>query len=115
DFSGTFPVLNIELPPGMTGIDPSQMMVTGSVFRNDYQRAEIQQFQVGGEFQFENYSKLNFGVSHTDYRNRSAFTNVQLDTWGGATSADDYPDSVWPIAHMGDFFDQFGGADDPNF
>ena len=115
DFSGEFPILTLELPPGMTAIDPSMMMVTGSVFRNDYQRAEIQQFQVGGEFQFENYSKLNFGVASTEYKNRSAFTNVQLDTWGGATSAADYPDEVWPIAHMGDYFSEFGGANDPNF
>jgi TonB-dependent receptor len=115
DFSGEFPILQLDLPPGMTAIDPAQMMVTGSVFRNDYQRAEIEQYQAGGDFQFENLSRLKFGVSSTDYRNRSAFSNVQLDTWGGATSPDDYPDGLFRVANFGDYFDQFSGADDPNF
>ncbi|TWH99980.1 TonB-dependent receptor [Luteimonas cucumeris] len=112
DFSGDFPVLTMLLPAGVTAIDPAQMLVTGSVFRNDFQEAEIDQLQAGGQFQFENYSKLDFGVATTDYENRSAFTNVQLDTWGGATSADDYPDSVWPLQHMGSYFD---GSGDPRF
>jgi len=116
DFSGDFPILTLDLPPGMTAIDPALMQVTGSVFRNDYQKAKIKQFQVAGEFQFENYSKLNFGVASTDYRNRSAFTNVQLDTWGGNVPAGPaaYPDDAFPLAHMGDYFD-FSGADNPNF
>jgi len=115
DFSGDFPILTLVLPAGMSAIDPSMMMVSGSVFSNNYNRAEIEQFQGSGEFVFENYSKLNFGVASTTYHNRSAFSNVQLDTWGGATSAADYPDEVWPLAHMGRYFDQFGGASDPRF
>ena len=117
DFSGEFPVLTLDLPAGMTAIDPSLMQVTGSVFRNDYQKAEIEQFQASGEFEFENYSKLDFGIASTDYHNRSAFTNVQLDTWGGNLPANGpaaYPDDAFHAYHMGDFFD-FSGADDPDF
>ncbi|MGO4779064.1 TonB-dependent receptor, partial [Lysobacter sp. 2RAB21] len=65
DFSRDFPVLTLHLPAGMTAIDPAQMLVTGSVFRNDRQRAEIEQFQASGEYQFQDYSKLNFGVAST--------------------------------------------------
>ncbi|WP_046658123.1 TonB-dependent receptor [Lysobacter capsici] len=115
DFSRDFPVLTLHLPAGMTAIDPAQMLVAGSVFRNDMHRAEIDQFQANGEFEFQNYSKLNFGVASTDYENRSAFTNVQLDTWGGATSVNDYPDSVWQLQHMGDFFNGASGSRDPKF
>jgi TonB-dependent receptor len=119
DMSGDFPIMTLDLPPGMSAIDPSQMEATGSVFRNDYQKATIKQLQVGGEFVFEDYSKLNFGVSSTDYKNRSAFTNVQLDTWGGNVHAEGgpalYPDDAFPIANMGDYFSQFGGANSPNF
>ncbi|HEY0332524.1 MAG TPA: TonB-dependent receptor [Stenotrophomonas sp.] len=115
DFSGDFPILTVLLPAGMTAIDPSQMLVTGSVFSNNYNRAEIEQFQGSGEFVFENFSKLNFGVGSTTYHNRSAFTNVQLDTWGGATSSADYPDNVWPLEHMGQYFDQLSGHNDPAF
>ena len=116
DMSGDFPILSLDLPPGMTEIDPSMMQATGSVFRNDYQKAKIKQGQISGQFQFEDYSKLNFGVSSTDYKNRSAFTNVQLDTWGGNVpdGAAAYDDSLFKLAHMGDYFD-YGGANSPNF
>jgi TonB-dependent receptor len=117
DFSGEFPILTLELPPGMTAIDPAMMQATGSVFSKDYQKATIEQIQASGEFTFENFSTLRFGVANTDYRNRSAFTNVQLDTWGGnvAEGPAAYPDSAFPIAYMGDFFSEFSGASSPAF
>ncbi|MEE7546738.1 TonB-dependent receptor [Xanthomonas sp. Kuri4-1] len=115
NFSGRFPTLNVQLPPGMEQIDPSYMQVTGSSFRNSYMKSEIKQLQASGDFQFENYSKLDFGVSSTDVNNRSAYSVVQLDTWGGATSPDDYPDGVWQLDHMGQYFDQFKGHGDPGF
>ncbi|SEM17322.1 TonB-dependent receptor [Pseudoxanthomonas sp. GM95] len=115
DFSGDFPILNVQLPPGMTQIDPAAMLVTGSSFRNSYMKSEINQFQVSGDYTMENYSRLDFGVGSTDVKNRSAYSVVQLDTWGGATSAADYPDSVWHLDHMGQYFDQFSGHNDPNF
>ncbi|RZZ83178.1 TonB-dependent receptor [Pseudoxanthomonas winnipegensis] len=116
DMSGDFPILMLNLPPGMSEIDPSMMQATGSVFRNDYQKAKIKQGQLSGQFQFEDYSKLNFGVSSTEYKNRSAFTNVQLDTWGGNVPAGPgaYDDSLFKLAHMGDYFDG-GGANSPAF
>ena len=40
---------------------------------------------------------------------------MQLDTWGGATSAADYPDSLWQLDHMGRYFDQFSGHNSSNF
>ncbi|HBK56457.1 MAG TPA: TonB-dependent receptor [Xanthomonadales bacterium] len=115
DYSRPFPVLTVELPPGMTQIDPSRMLVTGSTFRNSFMKSEVEQLQLRGDIQFEDYSRLDFGVSATDVRNRSAFSNVQLDTWGGATSADDFPDDIWQRDNIGRYFDQFSGHDDPNF
>ncbi len=116
DMSGDFPILTVDLPAGMTAIDPAMMQATGSVFRNDYQKATIKQGQISGKFDFENYSTLNFGVGSTDYKNRSAFTNVQLDTWGGNVPAGPgaYDDALFPLAHMGDYFD-YSGANSPNF
>jgi TonB-dependent receptor len=115
DFSGEFPVLNVQLPPGMSQIDPAAMLVTGSTFRNSYMKSQVEQFQLYGDYEFEDYSRLDFGVSGTEVGNRSAFSNVQLDTWGGATNTGDYPDDFWQLAHMGDYFDAFGGANDPRF
>ena len=115
DFSRPFPVLNVALPAGLSQIDPAGMLVTGSSFRNSYMKAEVEQLQARGSFEFEDYSQLDFGVTTTDVNNRSAFSNVQLDTWGGATSPDDYPDGVWQLDNMGRYFDQFGGHNDPAF
>lgn len=115
DFSGEFPILNVQLPPGMATIDPSRMLVTGSTFRNSYMKSQVEQLQLDGDFVFENYSRLDFGVAATEVNNRSAFANVQNDTWGGATSAADYPDDVWQLDHMGNYFDQFAGHDSPEF
>lgn len=115
DFSGDFPVLNVQLPAGQTAIDPSQMLVTGSSFRNSYMKSTVDQAQLTGNFTFQDYSRLDFGVGQTNVKNRSAYSNVQLDTWGGATSPADYPDSVWHLDNMGKYFDQFSGHNNPNF
>jgi TonB-dependent receptor len=115
DFSRDFPILNVQLPPGMNQIDASQMLVTGSTFRNSYMKSEVEQVQLDGDFTFENYSRLDFGVAATEVNNRSAFSNVQQDTWGGATSPADYPDDVWRLDYIGNYFDQFAGHDSPNF
>ena len=115
DFSRDFPVLNVTLPAGQTAIDPSRMLVTGSAFRNSYMKSEVEQLQVSGEFKFEGFSRLDFGLAATEVDNRSAFSNVQLDTWGGATSAADYPDSVWQFDEIGQYFSSFSGSNDSNF
>lgn len=115
DFSRPFPVLNVALPAGLSQIDPAGMLVTGSSFRNSFMKAEVEQLQTRGKFEFEDYSQLDFGVSATDVSNRSAFSNVQLDNWGGSTSPADYPDGIWQLDNMGRYFDQFGGHNDPAF
>ena len=61
------------------------MQVTGSSFRNSYMLAEIQQGRLDGHFDINEASRLDFGVAMTEVNNRSAFSNVQQDSWGGAT------------------------------
>ncbi len=115
DYSGVFPVMNIQFPPGLTQTPASAMLVTGSSFRNSYMKDTNDQLQLSGNFTFQDYSRLDFGVGQLNAKNRSAFSNVQLDSWGGATSAADYPDSVWTPANMASYFGQFSGASSPNF
>ncbi|HSM11920.1 MAG TPA: TonB-dependent receptor, partial [Lysobacter sp.] len=115
DFSGDLPILNVQLPPGMATIDPAAMLVTGSSFRNSYMKSQVEQLQLDGDFVFGDYSRLDFGVAATEVNNRSAFANVQLDTWGGATSPADYPDDVWRPDNIGNYFGQFSGHDSSNF
>jgi len=110
DFSHDFPVMSVVLPPGQTGIDASQMQVTGSSFRNSYMKMKIQQTQLGGNFNFLENSRLDFGVGATNVDNRSAFANVQADTWGGASNPGDYPDDVWRADTVRQYFDNIGGS-----
>ena len=113
DFSKDFPVLSVALPAGQSGIAASQMMVTGSSFRNSLMKSEIQQARLEGHFDFSENSKLNFGVGTTEVDNRSAFSNVQADTWGGATNAGDYPDDVWKMDSVRHYFDNLDGSSNP--
>ncbi len=120
DLSGDFPVLNVALPDGQDGIDASQMLQTGRSFRNSFMRMEIQQARISGDLVFKDDSSLDFGVVATDVKNRSAFSNVQTDTWGGFGTPEDYPDAAWgspqsvsalfdnvPISNNATLFDQF--------
>ncbi len=109
DFSKDFPVLGIQ----GSAIDASLMQVTGSSFRNSYMKAAVDQAQVMGKLKFEDTSSLDFGVSATKVDNRSAFSNVQRDTWGGATSPDDYPDSVWHADTLAKYFGSIDGSRNP--
>lgn len=114
DFSRDFPVISVELPDGMTAIDPSRTEVTGSSFRNSYMKTEIQQAQLSGNLEFFEDSRLDFGVALTDLKNRSAYSNVQRDTWGGATDPSDYPDDVWRADSVRRYFDNISGSGNPS-
>jgi len=114
DFSADFPVMSVVLPAGQAGIDASQMLVTGSSFRNSYMLAEIQQGRLDGHFDIQEGSRLDFGVAMTEVNNRSAFSNVQQDSWGGAGTVADYPDELWRHDTVRHYFDNIGGSGNPN-
>ncbi|MBL8264237.1 MAG: TonB-dependent receptor [Xanthomonadaceae bacterium] len=118
DFSRPFPILTVALPPGQTDIDAAQMQVTGSSFRNSYMRAEVDQLQLSGDWAFGEASQLDFGVASTEVRNRSAFSVVQNDTWGGNVTPNGflaYPDSLWRRDSMRNYFQSFGNSRDPRW
>src|SRR5258706_4356568 len=93
-FTHDFPVLRIDLPPLKGVIDPAYAEVTGSSFRNSYTKAEVQQEQLKGDWKFAEKSRLDFGVSLTDVKNRSAFSNNEQDNWGGPCEPRTYSDSA---------------------
>jgi TonB-dependent receptor len=109
DFSNKFPVLSIE----GSKIDAALQQVTGSSFRNSYMKSGVDQAQVSGIFKFEDSSRLDFGLAATQVDNRSAFSNVQRDTWGGASSPADYPDSVWQADSIAKYFRNIPGSGNP--
>ena len=109
DFSQDFPVLSME------GVDFSKagQQVTGSNFNNSYMRGEVEQTQVKGAWKVFEASELKFGAGATKVDNRSAFSNNQRDTWGGATKAADYPSNVWHKDTIRQYFDKIDGSDNP--
>jgi TonB-dependent receptor len=109
NFSQDFPVLSIA---GANYLAAPQQ-VTGSNFNNSYMKATIDQTQVKGKLQIMEASNLNFGLSATKVDNRSAFSNNQRDTWGGATSPADYPASVWHADTIRQYFDKISGSNSP--
>ncbi|WP_088330074.1 TonB-dependent receptor [Lacimicrobium sp. SS2-24] len=113
-FDQDLPVLEIVYPDGYTALDPQDIRIAGSSFRNSYMRSEIDQYQVKGRYTFDEgvLSSINFGVGQTDVDNRSAFSNVQRDTWGGVGEAGDFDSSFWPIESVADRFD-VPGSDHP--
>ncbi|WP_149196559.1 TonB-dependent receptor [Luteimonas suaedae] len=115
DFSHDFPVLTVGYPDGVAQVDPSRALVTGSVFHNSRTRSDLEQGQINGRFEFGDYSGLDFGVSSTEVENRTAYGFMQRDTWGGVGSPADYPDDLWQLDGMGDYFESFGSHDDPRF
>jgi TonB-dependent receptor len=109
DFTKDFPVMSI------TGgdVDPSKMLVTGSAFRNSYMLSKVDQMQVRGTFKLDEDSGLNFGLGTTKVDNRSAFANMQQDSWGGVGKPSDYADSAWRKDTVRQYFSKISGSDNP--
>jgi TonB-dependent receptor len=106
DFTHDFPVLSI------VGADfaKAPQQVTGSVFQNGYMKGEVEQTQLKGGLRILEASNLNFGLAATKVENRSAFSNQQRDTWGGATKPSDYPSSVWHADTLRQYFSKLDGS-----
>jgi TonB-dependent receptor len=115
DFSGDFPILNVVLPAGRTQVDPSDAVVTGSVFQASYNRSEVKQVQAKGSFEFNEHSGLDFGIGATEVQNRTAAAVNQQNNWGGLGTAASYADDIWTGDDMGGYFDLMTGHDDPRF
>jgi TonB-dependent receptor len=115
DFSGDFPILNVVLPTGRTQVEPSDAVVTGSVFQSSFNRSEVQQIQANGRWDFQENSGLDFGVAATEVQNRTAAAVMQQNNWGGLGSPDDYDDSIWSGDNMGGYFDLMSGHNDSRF
>ena len=110
DFTNDFPVLSIYNSPS----DASLMRVTGSSFRNSYMKAEVEQAQLKGGFKITDDSRLDFGVGLNKVNNRSAYSDVTDNDWGGTQSKNsDYPDNVWRPDTIRPYFSKISGSSSP--
>ena len=106
DFTHDFPVMSLA----DTARDASLQQVTGSSFRNSYMKSSVDQLQLKGNWEATEQSSVDFGLNVTHVKNRTAYANVQQDSWGGATSAADYPDSIWHPDTLSKYFSRMSGS-----
>jgi TonB-dependent receptor len=110
DFSQDFPVLSIK---GADYVKAPQQ-VTGSNFQNGYMKSKVEQAQFKGRLRMLESSNLNFGLGAINVDYRSALSNNQRDSWGGATKPSDYAASLWHPDTVRQYFDQISGSGNPN-
>jgi len=115
DFSGKLPILSFKMAPGIVQLEPEHGVLGLSGFRSAYQSSEVKQFSISGSFRFQGYQALDFGAASTEVFNRSADSaNNNFESTGVGTAAD-YDDDLWIGDHIGRYFKQFKGYNDPNF
>jgi len=118
--AGEMPVLILDVLNGAggTGLRTEDLQVSGSFFRNSQMKHEIDQVQLDGEWEFNDAMRLQFGVARTESDYRSAFSNVQRETWGGLGEAGDIPAEFFSRETILDRFDGSYGEtsqEDMNF
>jgi TonB-dependent receptor len=106
DFTHKLPVLS--MPAANLTAQPIQ--AAGSWFHNSYELATINQVQASGSIQLMEASNLNFGLGLTNADNRSTFSNVQNNTWSGATKASDYPAGLFQANNLSEYFNKIPGS-----
>ena len=109
-FGEDLPVLELTLGDPLS---PDDMIVTGSVFTNNYSKMGIEQGELGGAFTFDAgfVESIDFGVQLTEVNNRSAGSVVQRDAWGGVSQPGAIADLLTP-ASAEDAFDEVSGGGD---
>ncbi len=101
DFTTKMPVISVEMYPG-ADITAANIRPAGNAFRNAYMRDEINEFSFRGGYDFDSsfIDSLDFGVTYTENKVRSAFGVIQNDTWGGTLSAADTPNDLYSIRDL---------------
>ncbi len=109
-FNGAFPVLELGLSDPLS---PDDMIVTGSVFTNNYSRMDIDQLELSGNYGFDSgfVESIDFGVQLTEIDNRATSSVVQRDAWGGVTQVGAIADLMTPASASSAFDEMSGGTD----
>jgi TonB-dependent receptor len=114
-FDSYLPVLSYAMHPGIDPLDTSLITPTGNAFRNAYFKDKIDQAQLSGRYEHDRgfLDSIDFGVSYTENKVRSAYGFIQNETWSGAGPASDIPDDIFDLVTLPDKFEGLDGADDP--
>jgi len=114
DFTTGLPVISVGTYPG-SGITAANIRPAGNAFRNAYMRDRINEatFRAGYDFDDSLIESLDFGVTYTDNKVRSAYGFLQNDTWGGTLTAAQTPDDIYTLTNLPGRLSGVNGARDP--
>ncbi len=114
DYTTPMPVISVEMFPG-SEIDAKNIRPAGNAFRNAFMRDEINEIALRGGYDFDSsfIESLDFGMTYTENKVRTAFGVIQNDTWGGTLSAADTPDDLYAIANLPKGLKGVEGSQDP--
>ncbi len=103
EFTTEMPVISFALNPGLS-LAASNIRPAGNSFRNAYMLDTINEVSLRGGYDFESdfIDSLDFGVTYTENKVRSAFGVIQNDSWGGTLSAADTPDALYTLTGLPD-------------
>lgn len=114
DFTTDMPVISVQMNPG-SEIAASNIRPAGNAFRNAYMRDRINEVRLSGGKDFDDgfIESLDFGVTYTDNKVRSAYGFLQTDSWGGTLSAADTPDGLYTLQDLPGDLAGMEGSQDP--
>jgi TonB-dependent receptor len=114
-FDQDLPILQLDLNSGADGADrplyKDDMIITGSVFGNDFSHMDVEQTRLSGTFDMSESTSIDFGVELTEVSNRTTAKSVERGTWGGISDPG-YISDILTRSSMADSFDQISGHDD---
>jgi TonB-dependent receptor len=114
DFTTEMPVISVAMNPGVS-LAASSIRPAGNSFRNAYMKDTINEVSLRGGYDFESdfIDSLDFGVTYTENKVRSAFNVIQNDSWGGTLSAADTPDTLYAITGLPERLQGMNGSQAP--
>ncbi|WP_222931856.1 TonB-dependent receptor [Sphingomonas sabuli] len=114
DFTTDMPVISVDMYPG-SEITASNIRPSGNAFRNAYMKDRINEISGRGHYDFDAsfIESLDFGVTSTDNKVRTAYGFLQTDSWGGTLSADETPDSLYEMVNLPENLSGMSGSNDP--
>ena len=101
---GDMPVLLVGTVGGAP-VTVDDLQISGSAYRMGRMLHEIDQYQLSGNFEFDEVMNLDFGVSSLSQSNTSQYSNNQRDTWSGLGTPGDVPQDSYRVESIGKYFD----------
>ncbi len=94
DFTSSMPIVSAAMHSGIA-LAAANLRPSGNAFRNAYMHDRVNEAALRGGYDFDSaiIDSLDFGVTYTDNRVRSAYGFLQSDSWGGLS---ELPPSATP-------------------